>query len=81
MQVLNLCLTFVFVIFAYVSIAHATEMTTTPLGRSLLLLIALFWYLRAVEQIYFFGFRNPLSVLFLVFFAIGGTLYLIPFMV
>ncbi len=68
MQVLNLCLTFVFVIFAYVSIAHAGEMTSTPLGRSLLLLISLFWYLRAAEQIWFFGLRKPLSILFLLFF-------------
>ena len=77
-QVLNLSLTFVFVIFAYLSLAHTAEMESTPLGRSLLLLIALLWYLRAIEQIYFFGLRTRLSVLFLVFFALGGTLYLIP---
>ena len=77
-QVLNLSLTFVFVIFAYVSLAHTTEMESTPLGRSLLLLIALLWYLRAIEQVYFFGLRTRLSVLFLVFFVLGGTLYLIP---
>jgi len=31
-----------------------------------------------VDQIYFFELRKPLSVLFFVFFVIGGTLYLIP---
>ena len=77
-QVLNLSLTFVFVIFAYISIAHPGELTSTALGRSLLLLIAVFWYLRAAEQVWFFGLRKPLSILFLLFFAVGGTLYLLP---
>ena len=75
MQVLNLCLTFVFVIFAYISVAHRAELVTSGLGRSLLLLIAAFWYLRAVEQIVFFGLRKPLSVVFLLLFLVGGSLY------
>ena len=74
-QVLNLCLTFVFVVFAYISLVHASELVTSELGRSLLLLIAAFWYLRAVEQIFFFGLRKPLSVVFLVLFLVGGSLY------
>jgi hypothetical protein len=32
-QVLNLCLTFAFVLFAYVSFAHVPAMLTTDLGR------------------------------------------------
>ena len=74
-QVLNLCLTFVFVVFAYISLVHASELVASELGRSLLLLIAAFWYLRAVEQIFFFGLRKPLSVVFLVLFLAGGSLY------
>jgi hypothetical protein len=77
-QVLNLCLTFAFVIFAYVSFAHVPAMLTTDLGRSLLLLISLFWYLRAVEQIVFFGLRKPLSAAFFVAFVIGGSFYTVP---
>ena len=75
MQVLNLCLTFAFVIFAYISFAHASELLDTGLGKSLLLLIAVFWYLRAIEQIWFFGLRKPLSVVFFVVFIAGGSLY------
>lgn len=74
-QVLNLCLTFVFVILAYVSFVHPTELSTTGLGRSLLLLFAVFWYLRAVEQVVFFGLRKPLSAVFFVLFLVGGSLY------
>ena len=74
-QVLNLSLTFAFIVFAYVSLLHSEEMLATPLGRSLLFLIAAFWYLQAAEQIVFFGLRRPLSIAFFVIFVIGGTLY------
>jgi hypothetical protein len=77
-QVLNLTLTFVFVIFAWISFAHTDELLTTGLGRSLLRLIAALWYLRAVEQVVFFGLRKPLSLAFFVVFLAGGTLYALP---
>ncbi|MCK4894277.1 MAG: hypothetical protein KAT07_09935, partial [Calditrichia bacterium] len=47
MQVLNLSLTFAFFIFGYISLFHAQELQTTSLGTSLLLLISIFWLLRA----------------------------------
>jgi hypothetical protein len=75
MQVLNLCLTFAFVIFAYISFAHASELVAPGLGRTLLLLIAAFWYFRAVLQIVFFGLRRLISILFFATFLVGGTLY------
>jgi hypothetical protein len=74
-QILNLCLTFVFVSFAYLSLAFSAELVATGLGRSLLFLIAMFWYLRAVEQIFFFGLREPLSAAFFLLFVVGGSLY------
>jgi hypothetical protein len=74
-QVLNLCLTYVFVVFAYISLAYPSELAASELGRTLLFLIAVFWYLRAIEQIFFFGLRKPLSVLFLVVFLVGSLLY------
>jgi len=77
-QILNLCLTFVFVAFAYISLVHPAELLATGLGRSLLFLIAAFWYLRAVEQVVFFGLRRPLSMMFFVIFVVGGSLYAVP---
>ncbi len=74
-QILNLCLTFVFVVFAYLSLVHRSELLTTELGRSLLFLIAVFWYLRAIEQVVFFGLRKPVSILLFVLFLVGGSLY------
>jgi hypothetical protein len=81
MQVLNLCLIFAFVLFAWISFFHRNELLQTALGRSILILIALFWLLRAIEQVLFFGLNRPASVAFLVVFLIGALLYAYPWMV
>lgn len=79
MQILNLCLTFLFFIMAYVSFVHASELISSPLGRTILASIALFWVLRLILQLVFFGARHRVSMLFIVVFAVGVSLYLIPF--
>ncbi|MCP3978140.1 MAG: hypothetical protein GY716_02255 [bacterium] len=77
-QVLNLALMFCFVIFAYLSLVYPAELLSTSMGRSLVLLIAALWFLRAVEQIVFFSMKSTLSVLFFLVFLLGGTLYAAP---
>lgn len=74
-QILNLCLTFVLLVFAYISFLHASELLHSKLGRSLLALIAIFWFLRTIEQIIFFGLRCKASIAFLILFLIGTALY------
>lgn len=78
MQILNLCLMAAFAIFAYVSLLHTAELLQTPLGRNLLLLVGVFWWLRAIEQILFFGLSRLVSVGFFTVFVIGGLLYALP---
>ena len=78
MQVLNISLTLAFAIFAYISLAHTGALLSTPLGNSLLVLIALFWLARAIQQIVFFKLRHPLSWLFLLIFTTGFVFYTIP---
>ena len=78
MKVVNLSLTFVFVIFGYISLFHSRELLETALGHSLLVLIALFWLLRAIEQAVFFKLNHWGSVMFLVVFLAGAVLYGIP---
>ena len=78
MQVLNLCLIWVFVIFGYVSLFHADGLLSTSLGHSLLVLIALFWLFRAIEQIIFFRLKIWGSWAFLAVFLIGVLLYALP---
>jgi len=81
MQILNLCLTFVFLIFAYISIFHVAELLTTGIGKTLLLLIAVFWFLRAIEQIVFFGLKKKRSMTLFAVFVIGAMIYLYPVIV
>lgn len=78
MQVLNISLTLVFAIFACISFVHTEELLSTPLGNSLLALMALFWLARSIQQIIFFGLRPPLSRMFLLIFITGFALYAIP---
>lgn len=77
MQVLNISLTLAFVIFAYISFMHAGELLTTPLGHSLLVLMALFWLARTIQQAIFFR-LHALSIVFLLIFLSGFTLYALP---
>ena len=78
LPVVNLSLTFVFVIFAYISLAHTTELMSTPLGNSLLVFISLLWFARALMQIIYFKLDHWLSIAFLSFFLAGSVIYGIP---
>lgn len=78
MQVLNLCLMWVFLIFAYISIFHADELLTTGLGKTILTGIVLFGVFRAVEQVIFFNLKDIRSKLVLFIALIGTIIYAVP---
>ena len=75
MQILNLRLIFVFLIFAYISYFNTTEMLTSKLGQTMTLAIALFWGFRSVEQIVYFGVKKFASNLLFILFLSGTFLY------
>lgn len=77
-QVLNLCLMLVFLIFAYVSIFHAEELLTTGLGKSILFGIVLFGFFRAIEQVIFFDLKQIRSKAVLIIALLGTAVYAIP---
>lgn len=77
-QILNISLTFIFVMFAYLSIFYNSELVTTPLGIITLKLIAFFWFFRALQQIYFFGIKNLVSMGFVIYFLLGTIIYIYP---
>lgn len=77
MQILNLCLTFVFLLFGYLSLFYTPELLASGLGKTLLMGIAIFWFLRMIEQIIFFGLRNKRSVAFTVIFLFGSLSYIL----
>ena len=77
MQVLNLCLSFVFLLFAFISLWHTNELLTTGLGRSLALGIGAFWMFRFILQPLFWG-TSLSSVLFAFLFVLMSACYLAP---
>jgi len=80
MQVLNLMLIFVLLIFAYVSFFHVQEMPTTELGKTITIFIALFWGIRAILQLVFFSRTKLISYMLFAIFIIGFLLYFIPWL-
>ena len=74
-QVLNLSITFIFCIFAYLSFAHTDDLITTELGKSLLLLVSTLWLFRAALQVLFYGFKHKASIGLTLYFLIGALLY------
>ncbi len=78
MQVLNISITFIFFIFAYVSFVHTQELLNTQLGNSLLVLISCLWLFRAVLQVIYYKLKHKVSVGFTAFFLTGALLYGMP---
>jgi len=78
MQVLNISITLIFCIFAYVSFAHTTELLYTPLGNTLLVLISWLWLIRAVLQVVFYKLKHKASVGLTLYFLLGACLYGLP---
>ena len=77
-QVLNLCLMLVMLLFAYVSILHTEELLSTPLGKSVLVGMVLFGVFRSIEQVVFFDISQPRSAIVLLLALLGTAIYLIP---
>ena len=77
-QVLNISITFIFFMFAYISFAHTQELVSTPLGNTLLVLMSALWLFRAAQQVYFYKFRHRASIGLAIFFAGGAVIYGVP---
>jgi len=78
MQVLNISITFIFFIFAYISFTHTDELLNTALGRTMLVLISMLWLFRAVLQIIFYKWKHKASVALALYFLLGAFLYGLP---
>jgi hypothetical protein len=77
-QVLNISITFIFIIFAYISFAHTHALLNTQLGKSLLVLISCLWFFRAAQQVVFYKLKQKASMGLTIFFLIGALLYGVP---
>jgi len=77
MQVLNLALVFVLLAAAYIAFSHGMELTQTQLGKTLLIVWSLFWLLRAVNQLVFWGI-NKISLGLTLIFILVAVINLVP---
>ena len=77
-QVLNISITFIFGIFAYISFVHTQDLLNTHLGRTLLVLISALWLFRAMQQILFYKLKHKISVGLALYFMVGSILYGAP---
>jgi hypothetical protein len=76
MQVLNLMLTFVFLMLSALLVLHAAEVTGSRLGRSLLAGMMGFWILRAILQpIFWPTMPKATNGAFVFLFVIGAGLH------
>ncbi|MBI4912031.1 MAG: hypothetical protein HY823_04780 [Acidobacteria bacterium] len=78
MQVLNICLIYVFLFLAWLALFHRPAMLGTDLGRALLGSVSLFWVLRAVVDLIFFQRRHWVAWLLFVLFICGALIHGIP---
>ena len=71
MQVLNLHLTFVFLFIGFAIFLFTNELINTALGKYILGAMAIFWFIRAIDQIIFFDRKNYVSLIMFFVFIIG----------
>ena len=77
-QILNLRLIYLFLGIGALCFAFTRELHATPLGRALLLFMALFWVGRTVEQFVFLRINTPLVHGLTASFVLGAVLFAMP---
>ena len=74
MQVLNLRLTFLFLLFAWISWQYPSQLLEPGLGRCLVAGMAVFWWMRSAEQLLFFAWK-PRLLMMVPVFLLGALIY------
>lgn len=77
-QILNLRLIYVFAGIAMICFLFPSELHATPLGRALLLFMALFWAGRTIEQFVFLRVNRPMVHVLTGLFVLGAVLFTLP---
>jgi hypothetical protein len=75
---LNIHVAFILLIFAYLAIFQWRELLTTRLGNIMAIAISLFWFLRAINQVVFYGLTAAGTPLWSGLCLAFGLLHLIP---
>ena len=77
-QILNLRLIYLFLGIGVLCFAFTRELHATPLGRALLLFMALFWVGRTIEQFVILRINTPLVHVLSGLFVLGALLFALP---
>lgn len=80
LQVLNLRLTYVLLVVAFISFFFADDLLNTNLGKVILGATSLFALMRAIEQVIFWKFEKT-GAIFFVIFLVGAGIYAAPFLI
>jgi Na+-transporting NADH:ubiquinone oxidoreductase subunit NqrE len=75
---LNAHLALICFVFAYLSLFQRKEMLTTRIGQAVTAAIGLFWILRAVNQVVFYGVSAPDTPFWVIVCLVVSSFYLIP---
>jgi hypothetical protein len=75
---LNAHLAFTCLIFAYLSLFHRKEILATGIGRAVTAAIGLFYILRAVNQVIYYGLSAPGALFGVILFLLVSLFYVIP---
>ncbi|HRH45390.1 MAG TPA: hypothetical protein PKY82_27370 [Pyrinomonadaceae bacterium] len=77
MQVLNLRLTYVFFVVAFLSFFFTDDLINTNLGKVILVSISIFILMRAIEQLIFWKVEK-IGIVFFVIFLLGAGIFAAP---
>ncbi len=78
MQVLNIHVALPVFIFAYLSIFQSKDMLGSRVGKTMIIGIALFYIVRAINEVVFWGLQNTTSIGSLAIWLIIACLYVVP---
>jgi hypothetical protein len=77
-HILNIHVAFTMLIFAYLAFFQWRDLLTTRLGHITAIAIALFWFLRGLNQVAFYGLTAPGTLMWVGLCLVFGLLHLIP---
>ncbi|HEX5809275.1 MAG TPA: hypothetical protein VFY25_11455 [Anaerolineales bacterium] len=77
-HILNIHVAFTLLIFAYLAMFHWHDLLTTRLGHVTAIAISLFWFLRGINQVVFYGLNAPGTLMWVGLCLVFGLLHLIP---
>ena len=81
MHIQSIFLLITFLIFSFSAFIFTNELISTNLGKFLIASFGLFWFIRSIVNVYFFGIKNKKANFFLIIFLFGFIIHLIPFII